>query len=439
MLKVVKFGGSSLASAEQFARVKAIVQADPDRKVVVVSAPGKRFKEDNKVTDLLYICHAHIKYNASFDDVFEDISERYRQIAAGCELTGDLENEFSAMKATMNKSASVDYIVSRGEYLNAKLMAEYLGYTFIDSKDWLCFNYDGKVDFEKSYATLRRLFAHAKKAVLPGFYGALPDGDIKTFTRGGSDVTGAIAAAALDADAYENWTDVSGILMADPRIVDNPPPIEQVTFSELRELSYMGADVLHEETVFPVRQKNIPLYIKNTNDPSARGTLILEDFETESEEDKKRFVTGISGRKHYSILTVTKARMNSEPGYVRHTLKIVEKYGITVEHITSSIDSFSVVVSTAAVESCLHDLTEELRTTLSPDRIKVDHGISLIAVVGRRMASNVGVSGRIFATLGASNINIRMIEQGSDEINIIIGVQDQDFKKTIRVLYDSFT
>jgi len=439
MLKVVKFGGSSLASAEQFARVKAIVEADSDRKVVVVSAPGKRFKEDNKVTDLLYICHAHIKYNASFDDVFEDIAERYRQIAAGCGLTQDLEAEFTSLKATMNKAASVDYIVSRGEYLNAKLMAEYLGYTFIDSKDWLCFNYDGKVDFEKSYATLHQLFAHAKKAVLPGFYGALPDGDIKTFSRGGSDVTGAIAAAALDADAYENWTDVSGILMADPRIVDNPPPIEQVTFSELRELSYMGADVLHEETVFPVRQKNIPLYIKNTNDPSARGTLILEDFETESEEDKKRFVTGISGRKHYSILTVTKARMNSEPGYVRHALKIVEKYGVTVEHITSSIDSFSLVVTTSDVESCLHDLTEELHGTLSPDRVKVDHGISLIAVVGRRMASNVGVSGRIFATLGASNINIRMIEQGSDEINIIIGVQDKDFKKTIRVLYDSFT
>lgn len=439
MLKVVKFGGSSLASAEQFARVKAIVEADPDRKVVVVSAPGKRFKEDNKVTDLLYICHAHIKYNASFEDVFEDIAERYREIAHGCGLKQDLEEEFTAVKASMNKSASVDAIVSRGEYLNAKLMAEYLGYTFIDSKDWLCFNYDGKVDFEKSYATLAGLFLKAKKVVLPGFYGAMPDGEIKTFSRGGSDVTGAIAAAALNADAYENWTDVSGILMADPRIVENPRPIEQVTFGELRELSYMGADVLHEETVFPVRQKNIPLYIKNTNDPSARGTLILEDFETESEEDKKRFVTGITGRKHYSILTVTKARMNSQPGFVRRTLKIVEKYGVTVEHITSSIDSFSLVASTPQMEACLHDMIEDLQTTLSPDRVKVDHGISLVAVVGRRMAWNVGVSGRLFATLGENDINIRMIEQGADEINIIIGVQDKDFKKTIRVLYNSFT
>lgn len=439
MLKVVKFGGSSLASAEQFARVKAIVEADPDRKAVIVSAPGKRFKEDNKVTDLLYICHAHIKYNASFEDVFEDIAERYREIARGCGLKQDLEAEFASVKASMNKSSSVDAIVSRGEYLNAKLMAEYLGYTFIDSKDWLCFNYDGKVDFEKSYAALSGLFLKAKKVVLPGFYGAMPDGEIKTFSRGGSDVTGAIAAAALNADAYENWTDVSGILMADPRIVENPRPIEQVTFGELRELSYMGADVLHEETVFPVRQKNIPLYIKNTNDPSARGTLILEDFETESEEDKKRFVTGITGRKHYSILTVTKARMNSEPGFIRRTLKIVEKYGVTVEHITSSIDSFSLVASTAQVEACLHDMIEDLQSTLSPDRVKVDHGISLVAVVGRRMAWNVGVSGRLFATLGENDINIRMIEQGADEINIIIGVQDKDFKKTIRVLYNSFT
>ena len=328
MLKVVKFGGSSLASAEQFARVKAIVESDPARKVVVVSAPGKRFSGDTKVTDLLYICHAHIKYHAPFEDVFEDIAGRYREIADGCGLTQDLESEFESVKQFIQKAPTADAIASRGEYLNAKLMAEYLGYTFIDSKDWLCFNYDGRVDFEKSYATLKELFARAGKVVLPGFYGAMPDGEVKTFTRGGSDVTGAIAAAALDADAYENWTDVSGILMADPRIVENPRPIEQVTFSELRELSYMGADVLHEETVFPVRQKNIPLYIKNTNDPSARGTLILEEFERESEEDKKRFVTGITGRKNYSIITLSKARMNSEAGFIRHALKLVEKYPI---------------------------------------------------------------------------------------------------------------
>lgn len=439
MLKVVKFGGSSLSSAEQFSRVKAIVDADPARKVVVVSAPGKRFSGDTKVTDLLYICHAHVKYHAPFDDVFEDISGRYREIAAGCGLSFDLDRELNEVKNFIQKSPTPDAIASRGEYLNAKLMAEYLGYTFVDSKDWLCFNYDGRVDFDKSYAALKEIFTRTQKIVLPGFYGAMPDGEIKTFTRGGSDVTGAIAAAALDAGAYENWTDVSGILMADPRIVENPRPIEQVTFSELRELSYMGADVLHEETVFPVRQKNIPLYIKNTNDPAARGTLILEEFDRESEEDKKRFVTGITGRKHYSIITLSKARMNSEPGFIRHALKLVEKYGITVEYITSSIDSFSIVVATKQIEFSLHELTADLNEVLNPDRIKVDHNISLVAVVGRRMAWNVGVSGKLFATLGENSINIRMIEQGSDEINIIIGVDDKDFKKTIRVLYDSFT
>lgn len=439
MLKVVKFGGSSLASAEKFAQVRSIVRSDPARKVVVVSAPGKKDKADNKVTDLLYICHAHIKYHASFDDIFGMIADKYRQIAAGCGLNVDLEAELDAVKAEMTSGVSVDHIVSRGEYLNAKLMAEYLGYTFVDAKNWLFFGYDGKVEFEKSYEALREIFAREKNVVLPGFYGALPDGTIHTFSRGGSDVTGAIAAAALDADAYENWTDVSGILMADPRIVENPRPIQRVTFSELRELSYMGADVLHEETVFPVRQKNIPLYIKNTNDPAAEGTLIMEDFDGEIEEEKTRFVTGISGKKNYSIITVARSRMNEEPGYIRTALKITEKYGLTVEHIPSSIDSFSLVIATKQAEKCLHEMITELKDTLQPDTVKVDHGISLIAVVGRRMAWNVGVSGKLFATLGENNINIRMIEQGADEINIMIGVEDKDFARAIKVLYDSFT
>ena len=428
-----------MASAEKFQRVKQIVEADDSRKVVVVSAPGKKDKADNKVTDLLYICHAHIKYHASFDDIFRMIADKYRDIHAGCGLQQDLEAELKEVFDRMSSKTSVDEIVSRGEYLNAKLMAEYLGYTFIDSRDWLFFNYDGKVDFERSYETLRILFARAKKIVLPGFYGSMPDGAIRTFSRGGSDVTGAIAAAALDADAYENWTDVSGILMADPRIVENPRPIQRVTFSELRELSYMGADVLHEETVFPVRQKNIPLYIKNTNDPAAQGTLIMESFEAESEEEKTRFVTGINDKKHYSIITIARSRMNEERGFIRQALKVTEKYGVTVEHIPSSIDSFSLVVSTKQVEGCLHELIAELRETLQPDTIKVDHDISLIAVVGRRMAWNVGVSGKIFAALGQHDINIRLIEQGADEINIMIGVEDKNFSRTIKVLYDSFT
>ena len=436
MLKVVKFGGSSLASAEAFAKVKKIVEADKSRAIVVVSAPGKRFKEDIKVTDLLYVCHAHIKYSIGVDDMFEKIKERYREIYKGCGLTQDLESEFDKITANLTKKASVDYIVSRGEYLNAKLMAEYLGYTFVDSADWLIFGFNGKVDFDKSYKNLSAIIENNPRVVLPGFYGATPDGNIKTFSRGGSDITGAIAAAAINADMYENWTDVSGIMTADPRIVDNPRPIENVTFAELRELSYMGADVLHEETVFPVRQKSIPLYIKNTNDMNARGTLIMESFDEEEENKTSHFITGISGKKNFSIITIAKSRMNDEIGYVRRALEVFERFEIPIEHIPSSIDSFSVVVASSYIESCMHELIAALNTALTPDSIKIDNEISLIAIVGRKLASNIGIAGKIFTALGENDINIKMIEQGADEINIIIGVNDRNFKKTIRVLYN---
>jgi aspartate kinase len=436
MLKVVKFGGSSLASAEAFAKVKKIVEADKSRAIVVVSAPGKRFKEDIKVTDLLYVCHAHIKYSIGVDDMFEKIKERYREIYKGCGLTQDLESEFDKIAANLTKKASVDYIVSRGEYLNAKLMAEYLGYTFVDSADWLIFGFNGKVDFDKSYKNLSAIIENNPRVVVPGFYGATPDGNIKTFSRGGSDITGAIAAAAINADMYENWTDVSGIMTADPRIVDNPRPIENVTFAELRELSYMGADVLHEETVFPVRQKSIPLYIKNTNDMNARGTLIMESFDEEEENKTSHFITGISGKKNFSIITIAKSRMNDEIGYVRRALEVFERFEIPIEHIPSSIDSFSVVVASSYIESCMHELIAALNTALTPDSIKIDNEISLIAIVGRKLASNIGIAGKIFTALGENDINIKMIEQGADEINIIIGVNDRNFKKTIRVLYN---
>ncbi|MGM9666166.1 MAG: aspartate kinase [Eubacteriales bacterium] len=436
MLKVVKFGGSSLASGESFEKVKKIVNADPSRSIVVVSAPGKRFSGDNKVTDLLYICQAHIKYNASFDDIFDKIGERYREICHHCKLKQDIDAELEDIKSQFGKKTSVDYIVSRGEYLNAKLMAEYLGYTFVDSASWLVFNYNGKVNFEKSYENLARIYEVTPKIVLPGFYGAMPDGSIKVFSRGGSDITGAIAAAALNADTYENWTDVSGIMTADPRIVENPRPIENVTFAELRELSYMGAEVLHEETVFPVRQKNIPLYIKNTNDMNARGTLIMESFDEDESEKQTHFITGISGKKNYSIFTIAKSRMNDEPGYIRKTLEIFENFGVAIEHIPSSIDSFSVVVSSQLVEKCMHDIISRITEELKPDNIKITNEISLIAIVGRKLAFNIGIAGKIFTALGENNINIRMIEQGADEINIIIGVDDKDFKKAIRVLYN---
>ena len=438
-MKVVKFGGSSLASGAAFARVKEIVMADDERRVVVVSAPGKRSSDDNKVTDLLYICHAHLRYKVNFDDIWENIASRYREIAASCGLSDSIEGYLAEVRAGMTRRASVDDIVSRGEYLNARLMAEYLGYDFVDAAEWLAFKYDGGVDYEKTYSNLKALGRVHPRMVLPGFYGALPNGVIHTFSRGGSDVTGALAAAALGAESYENWTDVSGILMADPKIVDNPKTIERITFSELRELSYMGAEVLHEETVFPVRQANIPLYIKNTNDPQAKGTLVMESFSGENEEERSRFITGITGKKHYSIITVSKNRMAEDLSFIRRVLTITEKHRLTVEHMPSSVDSISLVIATADLEDCLHKLLSDIRAECAPDNIKVCDGVSLVAVVGRRMASTSGTSGKIFATLGSMGINIRMIVQSADEVNIIVGVMDQDFAPTIRTLYDSFT
>lgn len=439
MIKVCKFGGSSLASGEQFAKMKNIVSSDDSRRIVVVSAPGRRYKGDSKITDLLYICRAHLRYDVSCEDIFSEIEERYREIVKACGLSDNIENDLKEIRSCLNKKTDEDYIVSRGEYLCAKLVAEYLDYKFIDSTDWLFYNYDGKVDYERSYAALSELIITYPRAVLPGFYGSMPDGAVKVFSRGGSDITGAVAAAAVNADAYENWTDVSGIMMADPRIVSEPKPIERVTFSELRELSYMGADVLHEETVFPVRQKNIPLYIKNTNAPSAQGTLIMESFDDEKYDDAPHFITGISGKKDFSIITISKARMTDDISFIRKTLEITEKYGIAVEHIPSSIDSFSLVISTESAKNRLHEMISDISRICEPDSISVTNDISLVAVVGRRMAWKPGVSGKLFAALGKNDINIRMIEQGSDEINIMIGVENKNFEKTIRVLYDSFT
>ncbi|MEG1893408.1 MAG: aspartate kinase [Clostridia bacterium] len=438
MIKVCKFGGSSLADAKQFAKVKAIVDSDNTRRIVVVSAPGRRSHDDNKITDLLYLCQAHLKYGVSYDGVFGMVEERFRTIAQECGVSYDIEAELTDIRKHMNKDVSIDYLASRGEYLSARLMAEYLGFTFFDSAQWMHFGYDGKLDAEATYAALLEGLQKYGSLVLPGFYGSLPNGDIHVMSRGGSDITGALAAAAIDASVYENWTDVSGILMADPRIVDNPKPIERITYSELRELSYMGAEVLHEETVFPVRDKDIPLNIRNTNDPNAPGTLIKESFEDESEQERNRFITGISGRKDFSIIAIYKSQMAGESGVIRRVLEIFERYGVGIEHIPSGIDSFSVVVSTAQVKRRLYDIIEEIRKSLNPDDIRVTDNISLIAAVGRKMALRPGMSGKLFATLGSNDINIRMIAQGPEEINIIVGVENHDFEKTIRVLYDSF-
>ena len=437
MLKVLKFGGSSKADARQIEKVKSIVQADPARRVVIVSAAGKRFSDDHKLTDLLYLCHAHLKYGVSCDNVFDMIRSRYMEIRDDLGLQTDLETEFDALRRKMDKGISQDELVSRGEYFAAQLMADYLGYDFLDSELWLKFNLDGTVDQETSYEALSRA-ASGRRVVIPGFYGAMPDGTIKTFTRGGSDITGALAAAALNADVYENWTDVSGFLMADPRIVSDPLPIERITYSELRELSYIGAQVLHEGTIFPVREKNIPLNIRNTNQPDHPGTMIRESFDELEESKDSSFITGIAGRKDFSVITITKNGMSNEVGTLRRILEILEKYQLVVEYLPSGIDSVSLVVAADKLRPCQYQILGEIQKNLKPDTIHVTEDMAIVAAVGRKMAFKPGISGKIFAALGENGINIRMIPQGPEELNIIVGADNKDFAGAIRVLYNSF-
>ena len=437
MLKVLKFGGSSMADARQFEKVKSIVQADPARRVVIVSAAGKRFSDDHKLTDLLYLCHAHLKYGVSCDNVFDMIRSRYMEIRDDLGLQTDLETEFDALRRKMDKGISQDELVSRGEYFAAQLMADYLGYDFLDSELWLKFNLDGTVDQETSYEALSRA-ASGRRVVIPGFYGTMPDGTIKTFTRGGSDITGALAAAALNADVYENWTDVSGFLMADPRIVSDPLPIERITYSELRELSYIGAQVLHEGTIFPVREKNIPLNIRNTNQPDHPGTMIRESFDELEESKDSSFITGIAGRKDFSVITITKNGMSNEVGTLRRILEILEKYQLVVEYLPSGIDSVSLVVAADKLRPCQYQILGEIQKNLKPDTIHVTEDMAIVAAVGRKMAFKPGIPAKIFAALGENGINSRMITQGPEELNIIVGVDNKDFAGAIRVLYNSF-
>ena len=425
-----------MADAVQFAKVKAIVEADPMRVAVVVSAAGKRNKEDHKITDLLYLCHAHLKYGVSCDGIFDMIRSRYLEIRDDLGLTTDLEGEFAALRAKMDKGISQDELVSRGEYFAARLMADYLGFHFVDAAEWLVFNLDGSVNEEVSYQNLR-CAAAGRKIVIPGFYGAMPDGTIKTFSRGGSDITGALASAALDADVYENWTDVSGFLMADPKIVKDPQPIERITYGELRELSYIGAQVLHEGTIFPVRKKGITLNVRNTNQPEHPGTIIKESFD-DTEDRSHGLITGIAGRKNYTAISIIKIGLTSEVGMLRRLLEIVEKYNVSVEYLPSGIDYVSLVVETEDVQACLYQLLGELEREIRPDNIQVVENLAVLAAVGRRMAFTPGISGKIFGALGAAGINVRMIMQGLAELNMLIGVEDKDFDNAVRVLYDSF-
>ena len=433
---VTKFGGSSMADAGQYRKIRDIVLSNPDRKAVVVSAAGKRFKNDHKLTDLLYLCHAHTQYGVDCTGIFDMIRSRYIEIRDELNIDLDLETEFDALKKRLDaKGVSQDELVSRGEYFSAKLMAAFLGFQFIDSADWVRFNFDGSVDQEATYTALKNLYA-GNGAVIPGFYGLMPDGHIKTFSRGGSDITGSLAAAALDASVYENWTDVSGILMADPRIVDNPQAIPEVTYDELRELSYSGAQVLHEASIFPVREKNIPLNIRNTNAPNDPGTLIQEHFE--GDHDPHRFLTGITGKKDFTIISLSKRGMSNQVGVLRKVLTVLERHGISVDYVPNGIDNVSVVLPSDALAPHLYAVLDEIRKDVEPDSLDIHDQIAVVAAVGRKMAYRPGISGKIFAALGENNVNIRMINQGPDELNIIFGVDNADFNKAIRVLYNSF-
>lgn len=425
-----------MADAGQYRKIKDIVQADPTRRVVVVSAPGKRFSGDYKVTDLLYLCHAHTQYGVDCSDIFDMICQRYYDIAKELNLKVDLDSEFAQLKARLDeKTVSRDELASRGEYFSAKLMADYLGFDFVDAADWICFNYDGSVNKEKTYSKLGAMDL-SRGTVIPGFYGVMPDGNVQTFSRGGSDITGALAAAALDAEVYENWTDVSGILMADPKIVENPRTIREMTYNELREMSYVGAQVLHEAAIFPVREKDIPLNIRNTDAPDDPGTVIRESWDADHEPE--RFITGITGKKNFSVIYVAKRGMSNEVGALRKILSIIEKHNISVDYAPNGIDNVSFVIATDALKPKLYAVISEIQQEINPDKVEVHDGIAVVAIVGRRMAFKPGTSGKIFTALGKNGINIRMINQGPDELNIIIGIDNKDFAEAIRVLYNGF-
>lgn len=435
MLKVTKFGGSSVSSAEQFKKVKAIIESDESRKFAVISAAGKRSSADHKMTDLLYLCHAHLTYGVPCDDIFDTIRARFVEIRDELGLNLDIESEFDALKKRLSKDMSVDELVSRGEYFTSRLMAEFLGFRFVDAANCVFFGYDGHLDIEKTYAAIADFAEKYEKLVIPGFYGALPNGKIKVMTRGGSDITGALVAAAVNADVYENWTDVSGILMADPRIVKNPSPIKNITYSELRELAFMGASVLHEESVLPVKEKGIALNIRNTNRPDDPGTMILSSVTEDETAD--RFLTGIAGRRNFDILTLRKHNMSATEE-LRRALEIFDRFHVPVEHITLGLDSFAFVASSAALGDSLYDIIADIQKSCNPDDLKVQDNIALVASIGRKMTYRPGTSGRIFKALGDAGINIRTIAQGADELAIIVGVDNGQYEDAIRLLYNAF-
>ncbi|MCD7884060.1 MAG: aspartate kinase [Lachnospiraceae bacterium] len=433
MIKVVKFGGSSLASAEQFRKVGAIIHAEKERRFVVPSAPGKRFPNDTKVTDMLYDCY-HAAGRGDISAKIAAIAARYQEIIDGLGLELDLTEEFATIKEQFEAHSGSDYAASRGEYLNGLVMSAYLGFPFIDAAEVVCFDEDGVFEPERTNNVMKERLAGMETAVIPGFYGAMPDGSIKTFSRGGSDITGSIVARAVHADLYENWTDVSGFLLCDPKIVDNPATIETITYRELRELSYMGAQVLHADAIFPLRKEGIPVNIRNTNRPQDSGTLIVEN--TCRQPDYT--ITGIAGKKGFCAVTIEKDQMNSEVGFGRKVLQVFEENGISFEHTPSGIDTFTVIVHQSEFMKKEQSVISGLHRAVNPDTLDLESDLALIAVVGRGMKAMRGTAGRIFSALAHANINVKMIDQGSSELNIIIGVRDDDFERAIRAIYDIF-
>ncbi|WP_246599714.1 aspartate kinase [Clostridium lacusfryxellense] len=431
---VAKFGGSSLCNSSQFKKVKDIVLSDDRRCYIVPSAPGKRASGDYKITDLLYLCHQHVKKSLPFDELLNLIEDRYTILCGELNLTLDISKYLIELKEKMLTGVSEDFVASRGEYLNGLILAEYLGYEFIDAADIIVFKKSGSLDEVATYDAIRNRLSKVPKAVIPGFYGASKDGMIKTFSRGGSDITGAIIARGVGATVYENWTDVSGFLMADPRIVNDPKPIDEVTYKELRELSYMGANVFHEEAIFPVKNEGIPINIKNTNDPQCKGTFILN----EKHKVKPGSITGIAGKKDFTVIAIEKTLMNKEIGYCRRILSILENNNVPFEHIPSGIDSISLVIDDSELDNKIDKILEEIEVQCKPDSLETYPNMALIAVVGEGIIKTKGISAKVFQALSKKDINIRMINQGSSELSIIVGVENEDFEDAIRVVYKAF-
>ena len=437
-IKVVKFGGSSLADANQFRKVYDIIKSDEKRAYVVPSAPGKRFSDDIKITDMLYKCAELAGSGMDFSEPFNTIKERYNGIISELGMDVSLDAEFEAISAELKARPSNDFAASRGEFLNGKILAAYLGYEFVDAADVIVFDTNGMLLLDETVAAVRARLKGVSHAVIPGFYGRTTEGYVKTFSRGGSDVTGSIIANAVKAEIYENWTDVSGFLVADPRIVDNPDVIESITYRELRELAYMGASVLHEDAIFPVRSAGIPINIRNTNRPADPGTMIVSDDHDFSNESLAHTITGIAGRKGFSTINIEKAMMNSETGFGMKVLKVLYDNGLSFEHMPSGIDTMSITLDSAKLEPVRDNVLAQIRKEVNPGHLEIEDGIALLAVVGRRMKNTRGTVARIFAAMAHARINVKMIDQGSSELNVIIGVSEHDLPEAIRRIYDMF-